>query len=61
MVAGQVGFAAWVLWFLCLVVCKLIVTKSWSQEVNMIANVESSLMVSVVETFWAVEASVLAA
>jgi hypothetical protein len=31
------------------------------QEVNMMANVWSSLTVSVVETFWAVGASVLAA
>jgi hypothetical protein len=57
--AGEVGPAAWILWFLYLVVCKWSVTEC--QEVSMIANVRSSLMVSVFETLWAVGTSVLAA
>jgi hypothetical protein len=59
--AGEVGLAAWVFWLLYLASCRSMLTILRSQEVNMMANVWSSLTVSVVETFWAVGASVLAA
>jgi hypothetical protein len=59
--AGEVGLVAWVFWVLYLAFCRCLLTISRFQEVNIMANVWSSLTVSAVETFWAVGASVLAA
>ena len=59
--AGEVGPAAWLFGVLYLAIYKGLSSDLCSREVDMKVNVWSSLTVSVVETFWAVGASVLAA
>jgi hypothetical protein len=59
--ASDIGLAAWVFWGLYLALCRCLLANPSFQEVNMVTNVWSSLTVSVVETFWAVGASALAA